>query len=94
MVTPCRRAFSNPWPIVFEPSPDEFLVPLLGPRQRHLECPSQFLEQAAEIFHRIGDLKLVLNQFLNAGQAPAVRPKASRPGAFLEKSQQLVNQFL
>src|SRR3989442_13787783 len=88
MLTPKRRAFFYPWPVLGQPGPDQRLLLLSRPRQGSLQTPAQLRQQAVDRVYVIAHTKFVLNELAHTAHGPALGWKARGQSPALELAQQ------
>ena len=64
------------WPGLGAPAFDLLLIPLDGPRDRHLGCPPQLLQEPRDVALVIGDAELFLDDLGHTRTGPNLAPEA------------------
>jgi hypothetical protein len=83
-----RRAFSpDPRPLLFEPSPDHFLISLFGTDGGDLWAPTRGPEPSGQVIGMVRDTELAPDQLANPTQGPAIGLESGLEGALAEDPQ-------
>jgi hypothetical protein len=83
-----RRAFlPDPWPILFKPGPDHFLISLFGANGRDLGAPTRSPEPSGQVIAMVRDTELASDQITNPSQGPAIGLESGLEGALAEDPQ-------
>ena len=83
-----RRAFfPDPRPLLFEPSPDHFLISLFGADGGELWAPTRGAEPSGQVIGMVRDTELAPDQLANPTQGPAIGLESGLEGALAEDPQ-------